>query len=362
MQASSLTIPLGTRRELEAIVARHLTPQALAARAQMVLLTADGLSAAEIGKKLDCSGRVVRKWRARFRADPRWHSLLDARRSGRPAQVSILTRLQLVKLACERPDPKVTAFRDVWTYLSLSDALFAECGVRISVSEVGRILRFEKLRPHHVEQWLHSPDPDFVEKAEEICKLYLDEVEGPVISVDEKPLVIRTRKYPTNVAPDGAVRREYEYKRHGTGSLIAAFDVGTGEVFGHVGPDRKADTLVAFMDELAARYPAGPVTIIWDNLNTHKDGPTGRWIEFNKRHGNRFRFVFTPIHASWLNQIECWFSILERRVLRHGDFDGLEPIRSKILGFINHWNNVDGHPFRWTWRTDRLQNQTRQAA
>jgi transposase len=362
MQISSLSIPVETRHELESIVARLSTPQALAARIRMILLTADGLSAEEIGQKLNCSGRVVRKWRARFQVDPRLPALLDAKRSGRPAQISVVTRLQLVKLACDRPDPEVTAFRDVWTYQSLSDALFEESGVRISISEVGRILRFEKLRPHHVEQWLHSPDPDFVEKAEEICKVYLDEVEGPVVCVDEKPLVIRTRKYPTRVAADASVRREYEYKRHGTGSLIAAFDVGTGEVFGHVGPDRKADTLVAFMDELAEQYPKGPVTIVWDNLNTHKDGPTKRWTKFNERHGDRFRFVYTPVHASWLNQIECWFSILERRVLRHGDFDGLDPIRSRILGFIDHWNTVDGHPFRWTWRTDNLQSQTRQAA
>jgi len=328
----------------------------------MVLLSVDGVSAVQIGALLRCSARVVRKWRARFREDARLVSLQDRRRSGRPSRIAVSTRCRLVQLACERPDEKVTAFRDVWTYKALADALYAAVAERISVSEVGRILRFEKLRPHRVQQWLHSADPAFSEKAERVCEAYLDNREGAVVCVDEKPLVIRSRKYPIRVGPRAIVRHEYEYKRHGTGALLAAFDVRTGRVLGHVEPNRKADTLVAFMEELAKRYPTGPVTVVWDNLNIHYDGATNRWTEFNERHGGRFRFVYTPIHASWLNQIEIWFSILQRRVLRYGEFDGLVAIRARILGFIDHWNEIEGHPFRWTWRTDRLQTQTRRVA
>jgi transposase len=268
-----------------------------------------------------------------------------------------------VQLACERPDENVTAFRDVWTHQALSDALKFATGVQLSVSEVGRILRFEKLRPHRVRQWLHSPDPQFMEKAEAVCALYLDgPAEGVVICVDEKPLMIRSQKYPTHVGRNGSVRREYEYTRHGTAALLAAFDVGSGQVVGTVEPNRKADTLVAFMEQLAVQYPSGKVTIVWDNLNIHYDGPSQRWVEFNTRHGGRFSFVYTPIHASWLNQIEVWFSILERRVLRYGDFDSFEAIAARVAGFIELWNRVEGHPFRWTWRTDKRQTPRRQAA
>lgn len=272
-------------------------------------------------------------------------------------------RCQLVQLACERPNPKVTAFRDVWTYQALGDALEAATDVRLSVSEIGRILRFEQLRPHRVRQWLHSPDPDFAEKAERVCSCYLEPPDDAVVlCVDEKPLAIRSRKYPTRVGPHAVVRREFEYRRHGTGSLLAAFETQTGRVFGSVEPNRKADTLVAFMDRLAERYPTGQVIVVWDNLNIHKDGPSERWTKFNERHGGRFQFVYTPIHASWLNQVEIWFSILERRVLRYGDFQSLKAMCERIEGFIDYWNEVDGHPFKWTWRTDKLQTHCRQAA
>lgn len=289
-------------------------------------------------------------------------SIRDLPRPGRPARIPVHIRCKLVQLACERPDEKRTAFRDVWTYQALADALWAETGIRISVSEVGRILRFEKLRPHRVQQWLHSPDKAFIEKAEVICGLYHGERSGAVVCVDEKPLVVRSRKYPAHVGPGAVLRRDFEYRRHGTGCLIAAFDVHTGKVFGRVEPNRKATTLVDFMEGLAERYPTGPVTVVWDNLNIHYDGKDKRWLRFNERHGFRFRFVYTPIHASWLNQVEIWFSIVHRRVIQHADYTTLAAMRTRILGFIQRWNEVEGHPFRWTWRTDRLQTQTRQAA
>ena len=89
--------------------------------------------------------------------------------------------------------------------------------------------------------------------------------------------------------------------------------------------------------------------VVWDNLNIHGDGKEKRWTNFNKRHGHRFRFVHTPLHASWVNQVEIWFSILQRRVLRHGSFTGQAALSEAVLGFIAHWNRIDAHPFRWTF-------------
>lgn len=90
------------------------------------------------------------------------------------------------------------------------------------------------------------------------------------------------------------------------------------------------------------------------NLNIHYDGKDARWQSFNARHGNRFRFVYTPKHASWMNQVEIWFSILQRRILKHGDFATPQIQAKRVSGFIRHWNRHECHPFRWTWRTDNL--------
>jgi len=117
------------------------------------------------------------------------------------------------------------------------------------------------------------------------------------------------------------------------------------------------------MEMLAERYPDGEVYVVWDNLNTHKDGPDKRWTKFNARHDDRFHFVYTPIHASWMNQVEVWFSILERRLLRYGDFDTPKHLAWQVHLFIHHWNQHEAHPFRWTWRSDTVQNpRTKKAA
>jgi len=106
----------------------------------------------------------------------------------------------------------------------------------------------------------------------------------------------------------------------------------------------------------------GEVYVVWDNLNTHYDGPDRRWTEFNDRHGGRFHFVYTPLHASWMNQVEVWFSILQRRLLRYGSFDSPADLAHQVHWFIDHWNRCEAHPFRWTWRTDKVDNPRRRAA
>ena len=113
------------------------------------------------------------------------------------------------------------------------------------------------------------------------------------------------------------------------------------------------------MQEVARKNPRRPVYVVWDNLNIHYDGKDKRWTEFNARHGNRFHFNYTPKHASWLNQVEIWFSILQRRVLRYGSFKSREQLRDRVLAFIAWWNEEEAHPFRWTWRTDKVEDPRR---
>ncbi len=236
----------------------------------------------------------------------------------------------------------------VWTRAALQSELERQTGESLSLSEIGRILRWGGIRPHRVRLWLHSPDPDFQPKARVICDLYVNPPPGAtVLCVDEKTgMQAVSVLYRDHVMADGTVRHEFEYVRHGTSTLIAAFDVRTGEVFG--GCWRRTSAGVRrFLDKLAKNYPTGEVWIVWDNLNVHY----GAAIDaFNVEQGGRFHFVYTPLHASWMNQVEIWFSILQRRVLRYGSFSSTADLEAAVMGFVGRWNQLERHPFRWRFR------------
>lgn len=338
--------------ELERLARSLHRPHREVMRAQIVLLSARGLSNAAIAQSVGCSSRTVRKWRGRF-ADTEvlgLDSLQDRPRSGRPAAVPVATRCEVVKLACQRPEGSKALFRDVWTLGSLQEAVREATGNDLSRSEIQRILHSQHLRPHKMRLWLHSPDPEFQPKVQRICQLYLEPPEGAtVLCVDEKSgIQALERRYPTQSPRCGQSGRfEFEYKRHGTRTLLAAFEVRTGQVFGCCGASRTASDLLAFMEAVAERYPTGSVYVIWDNLNIHHGE---RWEAFNQRHGGRFHFVYTPLHASWVNQVEIWFGVLQRRILRYGSFSSREELEASILGFLRHWNAFEAHPWKWTFR------------
>jgi transposase len=336
-------------REVQRLARTTKAPHAWVERARIIERAEVGMSSYAIGRELRVDEATVRKWRGRFKKRPKLTTLRDAARSGRPATFSSEQRAEVVRLACERPKDNKTKFRNVWTFSSLRDAVESKLGLRLSRTEVWRILQLRGVRPHRVSGWLHSSDPLFREKVAAICKVYVEPPPGAtVLSFDEKPgMGAREHAHPMKLASRrGPGRKEFEYVRHGTVCLLAAFNVQTGEVFGRCLP-RTAENEVAFFEELALRHPTGPVYVIWDNLNVH----TGkRWEDFNGRHGGRFHFLYTPKHASWVNQIECWFSILQRRVIRHGSFRSREALMRGVRGFIAHWNDVEAHPFRWRFR------------
>jgi len=349
------------RRELTKLAARTSAPHALVQRARMVLRLASGQWPATVARALGVTDRCVRKWRARWLLARDVRGLEDADRPGRPARISVAVKCELVEMACDRE--KGVAFRDVWTQQSLADALLARRGVLVSRSTVQRTLHARGMRPHRVRQWLHSPDPEFRPKVQRVCQLYLEPPPGAVVlCIDEKPMQALFRRFPTRTLMiDGSLRREFEYIRHGTCTLLGALEVGTGRVFGHVVKQRTAQALVTFLEAIAKRYPRKQIYVVWDNLNIHADGRDRRWTHFNRRQGRRFHFVHTPIHASWVNQIEIWFSILQRRVLKHGSFDGVRELRSAVLGFIRFWN-LTARPFRWTFTGDFAQAKPKLAA
>jgi len=314
----------------------------------MILLLADGLGPSAIACRLGVSDRVVRKWRMRWEKAPTPQSLLDADRPGRPASISLEIRCQLVQLACDRPPDERGVRRPVWTQLALAGALYARAGVRLSRSSVQRILSTKGLRPHRVRYWLHSPDPDFAKKVRRICRLYLTPPsDAVVVCIDEKPMQALGRRNPDRRSRDGGVRHEFEYVRRGVCHLLGAFDVRTGRVLGRVVKKRSAGAVYNFLQAVARTFPERRIFVVWDNLNLHHDGKDRCWNEFNRQHGGRFRFVYTPLHASWVNQIEIWFSILQRRLLRYGSFESIADLREQVLAFIRYWNRFEAHPFNW---------------
>jgi len=339
------------RRKLEAIVRTRQSAAGLVQRARIVLLAARGESNAAIARALDCQRNTAQKWRERFRLRPKLSSLKDDARTGRPASVPMFVRLELIKLACKRPADSKLPFRSVWTLDALQTALARATRFVLSKTEIRRILAFEEIRPHHIRLWLHSPDPDFRAKVRVICDLYVTPPAAgdAVLCIDEKTgMQALEHKYPFKAPTRNTPgRREFEYRRHGTRTLFAAFNPHTGHVFGECSVKRKAVDLMRFMERVAKQYPTGNVTIVWDNLNIHHGEV---WEAFCRRHGGRFRFVYTPIHASWVNQVEVWFSVLARRVLKHASFATAEELVRAVDAFVAHWNSHEAHPFRWTFR------------
>ena len=233
--------------------------------------------------------------------------------------------------------------------------------------------------------WLTpKPDPQFSEKAAEICEVYGDAISAATagkrtISVDEMTgIQALERAAPALPMKPGLIeRQEFEYIRHGTQTLIAAFDVASGKVSGQIGETRKEDDFAGFLDHtFASAPPETPWAVILDNLNTHLSESLVRLVarrcaipqvslgekgkhgilkskqsrqDFLTDRGHRITFYFTPKHASWLNQIEIWFSILARKVIRRGNFTSKEDLKAKLSAFIKFFNQTMAKPFKWTY-------------
>jgi len=348
-KAQVVVLAADDRRQLVRVEAAATAAQRDALRARIVLRAAEAAPNEQIALALGITPNTVRKWRGRF-AGSGLAGLADLPRPGRPSTIDGVARCRIIALACDAPSDAAEVCRPIWTIASLQQAVVeAQIVAAISTSTVWRILNHADLKPHHHRMWLHSPDPDFARKVTEVVDLYLrPPADGVVLSIDEKTgMQALARKYPGRLPrPGHPGRREFEYVRHGTRALIAALNVHSGAVLGHCGPRRTAADLLGFMEDVAAAYPTGTVHIVWDNLNIHRGE---RWALFNQAHGDRFHFHFTPLHASWVNQIECWFSVLARRVLRHGSFRSVAELSAAVTAFIRRWNDLERRPFRWTF-------------
>jgi transposase len=263
-----------------------------------------------------------------------------------------------------------------WSMTDLSRAVVQK-GIADSIcsATIWRLLDQAAIKPHRWHYWLSSPDPDFYHKMHDIVELYLNALEmyqrGEILlSVDEKTSIqALKRKYPHKPTMPGRIELiEHEYKRHGTCCLTASFEVATGGVMGMLTPNRPAEVFAEFIQWVCEYYcDAQTIHIVLDNLNTHyheltcqvvaqacdcqlPEIKTGRQRkEFLAEPAKRVVFHFTPTHASWLNQIEIWFSVLTRKVIRRGDFSSVDDLEDKLIEFIEYHNEYLAKPYKWTY-------------
>lgn len=338
--------------DLGEIARRQCGEARLYRRARMVLLAALGETSSSIARKLGTSRGRVGDWLRRFE-EHRLEGLSDLYRSGRPPEITSMERHQVIATACGSP-MDFGFQRTLWSHATLRDTLLSAGLVRsISTSTIGRILDDAEIKPHRVKMWCQSKDPMFREKMQEIVDLYISPPPGePVLSIDEKSglqALSRSRAL-RPAAPGRAGRFEFQYKRNGTRCLFACFNVGTGRVLGRLTRHRKRPDFFSFMDMVASVYRQRRVHVILDNLNTHRNTTKGAFVtEWNRRHGNRFVFHYTPTKGSWLNQVELWFGIVSRRILRYGNFHSPDELVRAIEAFIKEWNRAEAHAFRWTY-------------
>lgn len=334
------------RKRLEAVVRRRTPQHWLVQRAKVVLLSHRRKSISEIAAVLSVDHQVVRRWVKRYLAEG-YDGLKDRRRAGRPSLIDAEVWQKIATVVVQSPERFGVPLAR-WSVRALEAFLLERYGWQVSRSSISRFLRSMALKPHRVKYWLNPSDPEFDKKAAKLCQLYLaPPPRTTVLSIDEKPGIQALRRLrPTRQLRAGQPKRvEFEYERKGTRNLFAAFNIKTGQVLVLVTPERSTPYVQCFLDQLVRCYRRGPMVIITDNISTRTGAAAAEWLAKHPR----VRFVFTPKHGSWLNQVEIWFGILTSQALRHRSFANVAHLTRAIIQFARHWNDALAHPFEWTY-------------
>ena len=330
-------------------------------RARIVLAAARGRDNARIAVDLGISANTVRKWRGRFAARG-LDGLSDLPRAGRPRRISAADRAAVVALACQLPAATGVPLAH-WTGPELAAELAAQglAGL-MSASSVLRILADHPVKPWQYQSWIYPRDPDFEAKARIILDLYQGSYQGEplqpgdrILSFDAKPQInARSRLHPTLPAARGKpVRCEHEYKRKGSLALLAGLDIHTGRVFGSTPVTTGITPFMTLAGQVMARpeYKNAPrVFVIVDNGSDHRGQPAIDRLA--RAHPNAI-MIHTPVHASWLNQIEIFFSVIQKKVVSPDDFASLEELSAALLAFIGRYNQT-ARPFSWKYTASDL--------
>jgi len=323
------------RNELEVWVRKPTMERRFADRARIVLEAATGRTTQEIARNLKMRRGMVSKWRTRF-ARQHMDGLMDKPRRGAKVKYGEdMERRILAQLDAPLP-PGHTAWTGGLVSQSLGD---------VTASHVWRVLRKHGIHLQRRRSWCISTDPQFAQKAADVVGLYLYPPENAVVlCVDEKPAIQALERAQGWLRlPNGEALREFghEYKRHGTTTLFAALEVATGLAHTSHYPHRRRREFLDFMNQNVALHPDKELHVVLDNLNTHKP-KHDRWLA---RHTSA-HFHYIPTHASWLNQVEVWFSILSRQALRGLNATSVRDICRAIDAFTNT-RNERPFPFEW---------------
>ena len=342
--ATPIVLTPAERKHLRGLLKKPKLEQRYAQRARIILRIDEGMTNLAIARELDLRPSTVSKWRLRFESEG-IEGLLDDYRPGRPSQVADGEDLRPRLLAqLDQTPPQGYA---KWNGRLLAKAL------RVKAHRVWKELRLLGINLMRRRSWCISTDPEFAVKSADVIGLYL----GPpgnavVLCVDEKPCIqALEREQGWLKMPDGRAMTGFahEYKRHGTTHLFAALEVATGQVRAKTFPRKRREEFLEFLDGLLAAYPGQQIHLVLDNLSVHKLRDDHPW---RQKHPH-VHFHFTPTHASWLNQIEVWFSILSRGALQGASFRQVKSLVAAIEAFVAAYNER-AMPFVWTKvRVDR---------
>jgi len=332
-----LKLSAGDREELERRVRSRSGRAEDARRARVLLMLADGVTYDAIQEAVGCGRAYVTRWRTRFEADGLGG--LYSRYKGAPRRM-LTARMEARILARTRTKPKDGSTH--WTTRKLAREL------DIHHMAVQRVWARAGIKPHRIERYMASDDPEFEAKAADILALYLNPPQhAAVFCVDEKSHIQALDRLDPVLpfSPGRLERHGFEYYRHGTLSLLAAFNTKTGTVFGQPVPRHTSAEFVAFLAQVVAGEPQGrEIHIVLDNLSTHK---TQRVREFLAEHPN-VHLHFTPTYSSWLNQVELWFAKIERDVIARGVFTSTSDLAKKLIRYIRRYNQTP-KPIRWNY-------------
>ncbi len=339
----SITLKPGDRRCLKALTRDRNAPQKHVWRAEIVLLSADGIGTNEIMRETGKSKTCVWRWQERFMQEGYDGLLRDKTRPSRIPPLGSQIAERVVTLTQTDPPAEMTH----WTA-----ALMAKV-VGISASSVQRIWRAHGLQPHRVQQFKLSNDPKFIDKLRDVVGLYVDPpAHAIVLSVDEKSQIqALDRTQPGLPMKKGRARTmTHDYKRHGTTTLFVALDVLEGKVIGRCMHRHRHQEFIRFLNAIEAQVPAGKIVhVILDNYAAHKHPKVRLWLA---RH-SRFIFHFTPTSCSWLNAVEGFFAKLTKRRLKRGVFRSVVDLQATINRFVAETNN-DPKPFTWIANPDKI--------
>ena len=361
--ATPVTLAASDRHRLKTMAYGHKTPYRDRMRATIVVLAARGRSNNQIAGQTRLHVDTVRCWRDRFSAEG-MAGLADRKRSGRPCRFTPVQVAEVKALACQLP-AQAGAPLARWSAPELARQAAADGVVEsVSVSTVRRWLAQDALKPWQHHSWIFIRDPQFAAKGARVLSLYARVFNavplGPdeyVVSADEKTSIqARCRCHPT-LAPGQAraMRVNHEYDRGGATAYLAAWDVHRGQVFGRCEPTTGIAPFEALVEQVMTQEPhASAKRVFWvvDNGSSHRGQAS--IDRMAKRRPNTV-LIHTPIHASWLNQIEIYFSVVQRKVVAPNDFTNLDQVRDRLQAFEDRYN-ATAQPFQWKFTTTDLDD------